>query len=82
MGRQSSFGLSEDQIKQSMLSAVQDKMRRKVKDIFQTHNAEMDVLKKTQTDLTNGQSQLDTMEQTIHTETVSILKIAYLCYLK
>lgn len=35
--RQKSFGLSDDEIKQSLLSAVKDKMRRRLKDIFDAH---------------------------------------------
>ena len=38
----------------------------------------MEVLRKTQEDLTSGQSQLDTMSQTITKETVSILRQAVL----
>ena len=34
----------------------------------------MEVLRKTQEDLTSGQSQLDTMSQTINKETVSLLR--------
>jgi len=59
-------------MKQSLLTAVQDKMRRKVKDVFQTHNVEMEVLRKTQEDLSAGQSQLDTMAQTIEKETTEL----------
>ena len=42
----------------------------------------MEVLRKTQEDLTSGQSQLDTMSQTINKETVStgILRQAVLYY--
>ena len=41
---------------------------------------EMEVLRKTQEDLTSGQSQLDTMSQTITKETVSTLWQAVLYY--
>ena len=40
----------------------------------------MEVLRKTQEDLTSGQSQLDTMSQTINKETVSVLLQAVLYY--
>ena len=40
----------------------------------------MEVLRKTQEDLTSGQSQLDTMSQAINKETVSIPLQAVLCY--
>ncbi|ELU15363.1 hypothetical protein CAPTEDRAFT_155778 [Capitella teleta] len=60
--------LSDEQIKASLLTAVEDKMRRRLKEIFAQAQAELDVLKKTEEDLQKGKQTLDSMLQKLETE--------------
>ena len=60
--------LSDEQIRASLLSAVEDKMRRRLKDIFGQSQAEMDALKKTQEDLQKGKRTLEDMLQKLERE--------------
>lgn len=53
--------LSDDTIRISLLSGVEDKMRRKLKDIFSQAQAEMDTLQRTQDDLNRGKKTLEDM---------------------
>ena len=71
---QSSLSLSEEQIRASILSAVEDKMRRRLKDIFAQAAAEMTALNKTQEDLQKGKTTLDEMMQKLEREQVSCLQ--------
>ncbi|XP_067945905.1 tumor susceptibility gene 101 protein-like isoform X2 [Watersipora subatra] len=67
--RQKSFGLSEEEIKESLRSALKDRVRRRLKEILEANKAEMDVLRKTQEDLTNGKGKLEAMAKAIEEET-------------
>lgn len=53
--------LPAEQIRASLLSAVEDKMKRRLKEIFAQAQAEMDALKKTQEDLGKGKQKLEDM---------------------
>lgn len=53
--------ITEADIRASLLSAVEDKMRRRLREIFQQAQAETDALKKTQEDLQKGRQKLDDM---------------------
>lgn len=51
--------ISEEHIKASLLSAVEDKMKRRLRDKFSQVHAELDVLKRTHDDLTKGKTRLE-----------------------
>lgn len=53
--------VTEADIRASLLSAVEDKMRRRLKETFAQAQAEMDVLTKTQSDLNAGKVKLETI---------------------
>jgi len=65
---QNSQALSDEQIRLSLLSAVEDKMRRRLREIISQSQAEMETLKKTQEDLQRGQQKLDDMLQRLERE--------------
>ncbi|CAH1798904.1 unnamed protein product [Owenia fusiformis] len=71
---QSSNQLSDEQIKASVLSAVEDKMRRRLKEIFAQAQAEMDALKKTQEDLNAGKAKLEEMVGNLEKEQIEVEK--------
>ncbi|CAL1543791.1 unnamed protein product [Lymnaea stagnalis] len=51
--------VTEADLRASMLSAVEDKMKRRLRETFAQAQAEMDVLTKTQKDLTAGKQKLE-----------------------
>ncbi|XP_064602821.1 tumor susceptibility gene 101 protein-like [Liolophura sinensis] len=53
--------VTEEHLKASLLSAVEDKMKRRLKETFAQAQAEMDVLYKTQSELQSGKTKLETM---------------------
>ena len=67
---QNSLSLSDEQIRASILSAVEDKMRRRLKDIFAQASAEMTALNRTQEDIQKGKNTLDEMMQKLEREQV------------
>eukprot|EP00058_Branchiostoma_floridae_P019306 XP_002604796.1 hypothetical protein BRAFLDRAFT_276977 [Branchiostoma floridae] len=73
-GQQHRASISEDTIRASLLSAVNDKLRRRMRETFQQAQAEMDALKRTEDDLKKGQRQLDEMIQKLDTECVEVDK--------
>ena len=72
---QNSLSLSDEQIRASILSAVEDKMRRRLKDIFAQASAEMTALNRTQEDLQKGKNTLDEMMQKLEREQVCSYEI-------
>lgn len=68
----STFGrtntVTEEHLKASLLSAVEDKMKRRLKETFAQAQAEMDVLYKTQADLLRGKEKLEQMMQNLEKE--------------
>lgn len=60
--------VTEEHLRMSLLSAVEDKMRRRLREIFEQAQAEMNVLHKTQTDLVQGREKLDKMMRDLETE--------------
>lgn len=60
--------LSDEQIRLSLLSAVEDKMRRRLREIFAQSQAELDALKKTEDDLQRGKGTLEEMLQKLERE--------------
>lgn len=63
-----SNALSDEQIRLSLLSAVEDKMKRRLRETLAQAQAETDVLKKTQEDLQRGRQKLDDMLQKLEKE--------------
>ena len=65
--------VTEEHLRASLLSAVEDKMKRKLREFFAQAQAEMDVLKKTEADLTKGKEKLDKMVRDLEQEKVGFL---------
>ncbi|KAL8619058.1 hypothetical protein ACOMHN_020756 [Nucella lapillus] len=70
--RPSTGTVTEEHIRASLLSAVEDKMKRRLREFFAQAQAEMDVLKKTQTDLTSGKNKLEHMLRDLEQEKMTI----------
>ncbi|XP_006819298.1 tumor susceptibility gene 101 protein-like [Saccoglossus kowalevskii] len=66
--------ISEDQIKASLISAVEDKLKRRMKETFEQAQAEMDVLNSTQEKLKRGQRTLEEMIQNLEKEQIDVEK--------
>eukprot|EP00916_Digyalum_oweni_P024185 GHVL01039995.1.p1 GENE.GHVL01039995.1~~GHVL01039995.1.p1 ORF type:complete len:447 (+),score=45.44 GHVL01039995.1:140-1480(+) len=64
--------VTEEHLRASLLSAVEDKMKRKLREFFAQAQAEMDVLKKTEADLTKGKDKLEKMVKDLEQEKISI----------
>ncbi|KAL4233571.1 hypothetical protein ACF0H5_008252 [Mactra antiquata] len=60
--------VTEEHLKASLLSAVEDKMKWRLKETFAQAQAEMDVLYKTQADLVKGKEKLETMIRDLERE--------------
>ncbi|UXI15688.1 hypothetical protein NH340_JMT01631 [Sarcoptes scabiei] len=58
----------------SLVSACEDKLKARAKEIYSQYKAEVDVLKKTSEDLTKGRSKLDTVVENIETNLVELSK--------
>lgn len=65
----SQSSLSQEQVKASILSAVEDKVRRRVREEFSQVQAETDSLKRTRDELTQGQAKLGSMVARLEQET-------------
>ncbi|XP_046332720.1 tumor susceptibility gene 101 protein-like [Haliotis rufescens] len=68
VGRPGTGTVTEAHIRASLLSAVEDKMRRRLRETFAQAQAEMEVLKKTQSDLMSGKDRLERMVRDLETE--------------
>ncbi|XP_071488150.1 tumor susceptibility gene 101 protein-like [Diadema antillarum] len=64
--------LSDDTIKASLQTAVEDKLKRKLKENFDKFQAEMDSLSATKDKLQSGQRQLEEMINLLETETTTV----------
>jgi len=64
--------LSDEQIRASLLSAVEDKMRRRLRELFTQAQAELDTLQRTNDDLTAGKTQLDAMMERMAREQAEV----------
>lgn len=58
-GSGSSGTITEEHIRASLLSAVEDKLRRRLREQFSQLQAELETLKRTQQELTNGSARLN-----------------------
>ncbi|XP_046441199.1 tumor susceptibility gene 101 protein-like [Daphnia pulex] len=65
---QSTGTISEDHIRASLLSAVEDKVRRRLSEIFAQAQAEIETLKKTENELRMGQSKLEDLGRRLDQE--------------
>ncbi|GFR62034.1 tumor susceptibility gene 101 protein [Elysia marginata] len=66
--------VTEADVKASLLSAVEDKIKRRLKETFAQAQAEMDVLTKTQTDLNQGKQKLEQIISDLEKEKEEISK--------
>ncbi|RUS82713.1 hypothetical protein EGW08_009550 [Elysia chlorotica] len=66
--------VTEADVKASLLSAVEDKIKRRLKETFAQAQAEMDVLTKTQTDLNQGKQKLEKILSDLEIEKEEISK--------
>ncbi|KAK3696962.1 hypothetical protein RRG08_023153 [Elysia crispata] len=66
--------VTEADVKASLLSAVEDKIKRRLKETFAQAQAEMDVLTKTQTDLNHGKQKLEQIISDLEKEKEEISK--------
>ncbi|XP_014677867.1 PREDICTED: tumor susceptibility gene 101 protein-like [Priapulus caudatus] len=64
--------VTEEHLRASILSAVQDKMHRRLKEVFAQAQAEMDALKKTQEDLNKGKDRLEQIINSLEEEQVKV----------
>jgi len=64
--------ISEDHIRASLLSAVEDKVRRRLSEIFAQSQAEIETLKKTENELRIGQSKLEELSRRLDQEQVEM----------
>lgn len=60
--------ITDEMYRASLLSAVEDKIRRRLREVFDQAQAEMNALKKTQEDLQKGRQKLDDMLQRLERE--------------
>ncbi|UYV76413.1 TSG101 [Cordylochernes scorpioides] len=78
--QQSTGTISEEHIHASLLSAVEDKMKKRLREVLSQAQAEMEVLKKTHDDLNTGKNKLDSIlvslqgEQTAMEKNLAIMK--------
>ncbi|KAK3605192.1 hypothetical protein CHS0354_013003 [Potamilus streckersoni] len=64
--------VTEEHLKLSLLSAVEDKIKRRLRETFAQAQAEMDVLYKTHSDLMQGKDKLDKMIRDLEKEKVEV----------
>lgn len=69
-GAGSTSTISEDHIRASLLSAVEDKVRRRLGEIFAQKQAEIETLKKTENELRAGQAKLEDLGRRLDLEQV------------
>jgi len=64
--------ISEDHIRASLLSAVEDKVRRRLSEIFAQSQAEIETLKKTENELRTGQTKLEELSRRLDQEQMEV----------
>uniref|UniRef100_T1JPK6 UEV domain-containing protein n=1 Tax=Strigamia maritima TaxID=126957 RepID=T1JPK6_STRMM len=70
--------ISEEHIKASVLSAVEDKMKRRLRDVFSQAQAEMDVLKRTGDELGQGKTKLESIINKLEAEQMELDKNVFM----
>ena len=78
-GAGSTSTITEEDRKASLLSAVEDKVKRKLGEIFSQYQAEMDVLQNTKRELMDGERKLNGIITKLESEKVNI---NHVCLLK
>lgn len=63
--------IKDEHIKVSLLSAIEDKLLRRMKELFQQNQAELDTLRRTQDELKQGKAKLDVILSKLEKEQVS-----------
>lgn len=71
---QSQNTITEEHIRASLYSAVEDKLRRRMHEQFSQNQAELDTLRRTQQELTEGRAQLDDILNRLEREQVELDK--------
>jgi len=74
VGTSNTGTISEEHIKASLLSAVEDKMKRRLREIIAQIQAETDVLRRTQDDLNRGKSRLEDLINKLEQEQLDLDK--------
>jgi ESCRT-I complex subunit TSG101 len=67
--------ISEEHIRASLLSAVEDKLRRRLREQFSQIQAELETLRRTEQELTQGKDKLDDILARLEKE-----QVRYRCY--
>lgn len=65
--------ITEEHIKASLLSAIEDKLRRRYNEQMAQNKAELDILQQSQRELTSGKNKLDTIMSNLTKEKVKML---------
>lgn len=63
--------INEEHIRMSLLSAVEDKLRRRLEDQYAQSRAELDILQQSGTELAQGKQRLETIIERLDSEKVS-----------
>ncbi|XP_013789333.1 tumor susceptibility gene 101 protein-like isoform X2 [Limulus polyphemus] len=71
-GQANTGTISEEHIRASLLSAVEDKLKKRLREVIAQTQAEIQVLKKTQDDLNNGKIKLDDIISKLEQEQVEL----------
>ncbi|XP_044732313.1 tumor susceptibility gene 101 protein [Chrysoperla carnea] len=66
--------ITEEHIRASLLSAVEDKLKRRLREQFMQNQAELDTLRRTQQELTQGKAKLEDILQRLDTEQAELDK--------
>lgn len=77
--------ITDEHIRASLMSAIEDKLKRRMKDQFSQHQAELETLRRTHQELVQGKSKLDDILSRLDRDQVSFtqdLKLKFdLCFL-
>lgn len=66
--------LTDNDIRASLVSAVGDRLRRRVNELIERYNTEMEVIKKTEEDLNKGKKELDSILKKMSNDTLTLQK--------
>lgn len=65
--------ITDEHIRASLMSAVEDKLKRRMKEQFSQHQAELETLRRTHQELVQGKSKLDEITARMEREQVCII---------
>ena len=60
--------IKDEHIRESLLTAIEEKLMRRMKEQFQQNQAELETLKRTQDELKQGKARLDNILNRLHKE--------------